>query len=404
MNKTILEINSCTIGSTGRIMRMVAETARNSGFTVYTSSPVQGNEEKIKSKNHIYIGNLIDKRIHLLLAKATGYHGCFSHIATAIFLMKVDKIKPNLIHIHNLHNCYINIPMLFAYIKKRNIPVVWTLHDCWSFTGHCPYYDFVQCDKWQVECHDCPQLARYPYAYVDNTRRMFNKKREMFTGANIVLVPPSKWLGEEIKKSFLNCYPIKVINNGIDLDIFKPINSDFRKQYNIENKIIILGVAGSWAQRKGLDVFVRLAEELPTKYQIVIVGVGEDEKAKLPQNIIAITRTSNQKELAKIYSSSDFYLNPTREENFPTTNLEALACGIGIITYNTGGSPEIVDKDTGIVVDKDDYNSLITIICSLERKPFNADKCRKRALQYEKEKKYKEYVELFEAILEGSCL
>lgn len=328
MVKCIVEINSSTVGSTGRIMFMIAETARKHGFTVYTCSAVHGNEKRIESKNHIYIGSKLDKKIHLLLAKKTGYNGCFSHFTTAQFLKKIDKLQPDLIHFHNLHNCYINLPMLFDYVKKKNIPVVWTLHDCWAYTGHCPYYDFVHCNKWMTGCYDCPQTAKYPYSDVDRSKEMFEKKKQWFTGANITLVSPSEWLGNEVKKSFLAEYPVRVINNGIDLDTFRPIQSDFRKKYQIENKFIILGVASSWAPRKGLDVFVKLAEDLPEEYQIVIVGIDEREKNKLPETIISITRTNNQKELAEIYSVADVFVNPTREENFPTTNIEALALSL----------------------------------------------------------------------------
>lgn len=402
MAKCIVEINSSTVGSTGRIMFMIAETARKHGFTVYTCSAVHGNEKRIESKNHIYIGSKLDKKIHLLLAKKTGYNGCFSHFTTAQFLKKIDKLQPDLIHFHNLHNCYINLPMLFDYVKKKNIPVVWTLHDCWAYTGHCPYYDFVHCNKWMTGCYDCPQTAKYPYSDVDRSKEMFEKKKQWFTGANITLVPPSEWLGNEVKKSFLAEYPVRVINNGIDLDTFRPIQSDFRKKYQIENKFIILGVASSWAPRKGLDVFVKLAEDLPEEYQIVIVGIDEREKNKLPETIISITRTNNQKELAEIYSVADVFVNPTREENFPTTNIEALACGTGVITYRTGGSPEIIDQETGVVVEKDNYDELKQAIFKVKKDgTFCKEKCRNRSMKYSRDEKYKEYVELFESILEG---
>lgn len=311
------------------------------------------------------------------MAKKTGYNGCFSHLTTGLFLKKLDDIKPDLIHFHNLHNCYINLPMLFNYIKKRNIPVVWTLHDCWPYTGHCPYYDYVNCSKWESTCQECPQIKGYPYSDVDRTKEMFQKKKEWFTGANITIVTPSEWLGSEVKRSFLAEYPVKVINNGIDLNIFAPTDSEFKKVHNIENNFMILGVASAWAPRKGLDVFVKLAETLPDEYAIVIVGIGEKEKDNLPANVVCITHTNNQKELAEIYSAADIFVNPTREENFPTTNIEALACGTGVITYKTGGSPEIIDEETGIVVEKDDYEALKQEIFRVKKENlFRKEKCR----------------------------
>lgn len=336
------------------------------------------------------------------MAKKTGYNGCFSHLTTGLFLKKIDDIKPDLIHFHNLHNCYINLPMLFNYIKKRNIPIVWTLHDCWPYTGHCPYYDYVNCSKWESECQKCPQIKGYPYSDVDHTKEMFQKKKEWFTGADITIVTPSEWLGSEVKKSFLAEYPVKVINNGIDLNIFAPTASEFKKVHNIENNFMILGVASAWAPRKGLDVFVKLAETLPDEYTIVIVGIGEREKDNLPENVVCITHTNNQKELAEIYSAADVFVNPTREENFPTTNIEALACGTGVITYKTGGSPEIIDEETGIVVEKDDYEALKQAIFRVKKESlFRREKCRNRAMKYSCNEKYKEYVELFKGILEG---
>ena len=401
MAKCIVEINSSTVGSTGRIMFMVADAARKHGFKVYTCSAVHGNEKRINAPSHIYIGNKVDKKLHLLLAKKTGYNGCFSHITTALFLKKLDRIHPDLIHFHNLHNCYINLPMLFDYVKKKNIPVVWTLHDCWPYTGHCPYYDFAHCNKWMTGCYDCAQTAKYPYSDVDRSKEMYEKKKKWFTGANITLVPPSKWLGDEVKKSFLAEYPVKVINNGIDLDVFQYTESDFRKKHHIEDKFVILGVASSWAPRKGLDVFLKLAEELPEKYQIIIVGIDEKEKNHIPHNVIAITRTNSQKELAEIYSAADVFVNPTREENFPTTNIESLACGTGVITYRTGGSPEIIDEQTGKVVEKDDYKGLKKTIFEVENSNlFSRNLCRNRAMKFEKTAKYEEYIDLFESILE----
>lgn len=213
--KCLVEINSSTVGSTGKIMFMVAEEARKAGYKVYTASARHGNENQVKVESHIYIGSKLDKKLHLLLAKKTGYNGCFSHFTTAQFLKKLNKLQPDLIHFHNLHNCYINLAMLFDYVKKKNIPVVWTLHDCWAYTGHCPYYDFVHCNKWMTGCYDCPQTAKYPYSDVDRSKEMFEKKKQWFTGANITLVPPSEWLGNEVKKSFLAEYPVRVINNGI---------------------------------------------------------------------------------------------------------------------------------------------------------------------------------------------
>lgn len=401
MKKTIVEINSSTVGSTGRIMFMIAECARNRGYTVYTASAEHGNEKKIVSPSHMYVGNIYDKKIHVIMSTYTGYNGCFSHLMTYLFLKKIDKINPDIMHFHNLHNSFINLKMLFQYVKKKGIPVVWTLHDCWSFTGHCPYFDFANCQKWKIGCDSCSQLMEYPFSKRDTTAIMYENKKKWFTGANVTLVTPSDWLAREVKKSFLCEYPVRVINNGINLDIFKPTASQFREKYNLKNKILILGVAAVWAPRKGLDVFIQLAKDLPPAYQVIVVGVSEAQKNIIPTNVLAITRTNNQKEMVEIYSATDIFVNPTREDNFPTTNLEALACGTCVITYNTGGSPEAIDESCGVVVEKDDYYALKERILSWKPGDFRMEDCMRRASNYSMKEKYDEYISLYDEILHG---
>ena len=302
------------------------------------------------------------------------------------------------INLHILHNWNINLPMLFDYIKKNNIKTVWTFHDCWAFTGQCPYFDSVKCEKWKSGCFECPQYRQYPGAYVDKTEKMHKLKKDWFTGVNrMTVVTPSAWLGELTKESFLKDYCVKVINNGIDLEIFKPTESDFREKYNIGNKKIVLGVAFDWGKRKGLDVFQELAKRLPSDYQIVLVGTDDNIDKTLPKNIISIHRTANQKELAEIYSTSDVFANPTREDNFPTVNMESLACGTPVVTFKTGGSPECIDENCGTVVDVDDVDTMEKeIIRVCEEKPFSKEACITRAKQFDRNDKFKEYVELFE--------
>lgn len=401
MGKCIIEINSSTVGSTGKIMFLIAAQARKSGYVVYTASAVHGNEKRIQDPFHIYIGNRLDKKLHLKMAYYTGLNGCFSEIITKKFIRTINKIKPDLIHIHNLHNCYINIELLFDYIRRKKIPVVWTLHDCWAYTGHCAYYSYLDCNKWINGCSDCPQIHNYPYSKVDKTSIIYGKKKKWFQNLRMTLVTPSEWLKNEVSVSFLKSYNINVINNGIDLNIFKPIDSQFKMNNKINEKFVILGVANSWAPRKGLDIFERLAVDLSANYQIVIVGLSNEQKAKLNPKILGITRTDSQQELVEIYSSADVFVNPTREDNFPTTNIEALACGTGVITFDTGGSAEMLTKETGIVVQKDNYNDLKDAIYVVKNKPFDRNKCRERALQYSCTDKFNEYVNLFDKITQG---
>ena len=394
----ILEINQVNFGSTGHIMLQIADLATKKGHEVICSFYARRNKDK--DKNCIYIGNKVSHNIHKKLYRKTGNNGCYSKISTWNFLRKVKKFDPDLIHIHNLHNCYINLPMLFDYIKKNNKKVVWTLHDCWPFTGQCPYFTAVGCEKWKTGCHDCEQINRYPSCSVDRTDKMWKLKKEWFTGVqNLTIVTPSQWLADLVKQSFLKDYPVKVINNGINLDVFKPTESDFRTKHNLEDKKIILGVASVWEVRKGLDVFIELSKRLDDRYKIVLVGTNDEVDKKLPEGIISIHRTSNQKELAELYTAADVFFIPTREDNFPTVNMESLACGTPVLTFNTGGSPEMVDEATGVVLMNEDIASVEQAVISMcESGKYSKEACTERAKQYDSGLKYNEYLSLFENI------
>lgn len=401
----IAEINMMHIGSTGKIMLSIAQSAREAGAEAKTFSPRyyrrDWKEDFPEIPSHSYFGSRTENMLHLRLSQITGYHGCFSQLGTYRLLRELDRYKPDVIHLHNLHNWTINLPMLFGYIKKRDVKVIWTLHDCWSFTGQCPHFEIAKCDKWRTQCHCCPQIHEYPKSFVDNTGRMYRLKRSWFTGVeNLTLATPSKWLAGLVKESYLKDYPVQVINNGIDLSVFSPDEGDFRKKHRIPKGIhIVLGVAFDWGYRKGLDVFQKLALSLGNEYQIVLVGTDEKTDAQLPNHVISIHRTNNQAELAQIYSASDVFVNPTREENFPTVNIEALACGTPVITFRTGGSPEIIDETCGSVVECDDVDALekeIVRVCS--DRPYSQEACVKRAQRYDQKDRFIEYVSLYEEV------
>ncbi len=397
---TVLQINSCNFGSTGKIMRGIAATAGEEGIQGIFCVPTSRDNQKFQADNQLFIGNRISRNIHLRLGKITGLNGCFSKISTWNFLRKLKKIKPDIIHLHNLHNGYINLHSLFKYIKKRRIPVVWTLHDCWAFTGQCPHFTLQKCNKWQDGCFQCPNFREYPATSVDRTKRMWKLKKKWFTGVDdMTLVAPSQWLADLVKQSFLKEYPVQVIHNGIDLSVFQPTESDFRKKYGLENKRIVLGVAFGWGVRKGLDVFVELAKTLDERYQIVLVGTDDNVDKQLPSTILSIHRTNNQRELAEIYTAADVFVNPTREENYPTVNMEAIACGTPVVTFRTGGSPEILDATCGSVVDCDDIIGMqkeIEGIC--EGKVYSQSACLQRAKSFDKEDRFKEYMDLYRNI------
>ena len=398
----VVEINTVDIGSTGRIMLQIAQYAQEDDMQVWSFSVAHRTHSK-PPKGHQYYLSFPEYCVHYVLGKLTGGNGLFSVGATLRLLHSIRKIDPDIIHLHNLHGFSINLPILFRYLKRSNAHVVWTLHDCWSFTGHCSHFTIAKCDKWKTGCYDCPIYRDYPQSNVDNSKWMWKLKKKWFTGIeNMTIVTPSQWLADLVKQSYLKDYPAKVINNGIDLSVFKPTRSNFRAKHHIpSDKPILLGVAFGWGVRKGLDVFIKLAEDLGDTYQIVLVGTDEQTDAQLPKNIISIHRTQNQQELAEVYSAADVVVNPTREENFPTVNMEALACGTPVITFDTGGSPEIIDETCGIVVPCDDIPALVKAIRHVvEDKPFTAEACRKRAEKFDMQDKFAEYVQLYHDLYE----
>lgn len=402
----IAQINMVHFGSTGKIMVGIADTARALGHTVYTFSPryyQRGHRTSYPDiKDHRYFGSSFENMLHLRLSQITGLHGCFSVLGTSSLIGDLEQFKPDVIHLHNLHNWTINFPLLFQYIKKNQIPVVWTLHDCWPFTGKCPYFSLEKCDKWKTGCSHCPQVRKYPQAFVDQTKYLWSMKRKWFTEVQkLVIVTPSQWLASLVSQSFLQDYRITVIHNGIDLSLFAPAKSDFRKRYQIsENKKILLGVALGWEPRKGLDCFVKLSKELdPKRYQIVLVGTDDAVDKMLPDNILSIHATQSQRELAEIYSAANLFVNPTLEDNFPTVNIESLACGTPVLTYRTGGSPEIPDSKSGAVVEVGNFEALkqeIIRIC--DTKPYQEKDCEQRAALFDQKDRFREYVRLYEEL------
>ena len=395
----VVEINSYDFGSTGNIMINIAKVSERFGIDVYTFS---SSRQSIGTdyRKHRYMDSVVDYRVHMVMGMFFGYELEFSYLATKRLVKELKKISPDIIHLHNTHGWFLNHKILFDYVNKNNIKLLWTLHDCWSFTGRCPYFQITGCDQWKKCCGKCVyDRKRYPASYwVDRSEKNYKKKKKLFTSIKqLTLVTPSQWLADLVKQSFLKDYNVQVINNGIDLSVFRPTESDFRKNYGLEDKYIILGVAAFWGKRKGFDVFWELAKRLDDKYRIVLVGVNEEQSCELPAHIIGIKQTSNKTELSQIYTEADVFANPTREDNFPTVNIESLACGTPVVTFNTGGSPEIIDETCGSVTDCDDIDAFekeIRRIC--EDKPYSQEDCLKRAKKFDMNDKFEEYVRLYD--------
>lgn len=389
-------LNLGNYGSTGGIVRQLADMVKSEGHKTLVVYPDSKKNKQARDDDYIMESECY-QYISGELSTFTGFDCCFALSATHKLLKKLDDFQPDIIHLHNIHGWYVNILMLFRYIKRHNIRVVWTLHDCWAFTGHCPHFQENNCEKWKTGCHSCELHMNYPKSYLDNSKWMYAIKKHCFTGVqNMMIVTPSEWLASLVKKSFLGCYPVQVINNGINLLIFQPQNSDFKKRCNIEKKKVVLGVASQWSNKKGLDVFIELSKRLPDNYQVVLVGTSEKTDAILPNKIISIHRTNNQKELAEIYAAADVFLNPTREDTFPTVNIEALACGTPVVTFDVGGSPEIIDFNCGKVAPKDDIHSIQNAILQIceDSKLYRQD-CVMRSKKYNAEKRFQEYLFLY---------
>ncbi len=347
----ILMINSvCGIRSTGRICTDIADELSAQGHQVKIAYGREDVPEKYR-KYAIKIGSNMDQKLHALRTRIRDEHGFGSKKATKKFLAWADEFNPDLVWLHNIHGYYIHVETLFDWIKKReDMQVKWTLHDCWAFTGHCSFFTMAKCEKWKTNCSSCSQKLSYPSSLLkDNSKENFLRKKKAFSGVkNMQLITPSKWLADLVKESILKEYPVEVRYNTIDTTVFKPTSSNFRKNHGLEGKKIILGVASVWDERKGLKDFLRLADVLDDRYAIVLVGVNKKQMKALPERIIAIQRTNSATELAEIYSAADVFFNPTYEDNYPTVNLEAQACGTPVITYRTGGSVESVPAENVI--------------------------------------------------------
>lgn len=407
----IVQINTFSYKATGNIMFGIHKLLQDAGHESYV---VWGRGRASRDEHEIVMDDDLGVKLHGLYTRLTDRTGFASKRSTRKLLAKLDEIQPDIVHLHNIHGYYLNIELLFSYLRTHKTKVVWTMHDCWPITGHCAYFDMVGCEKWKSGCNHCEQTDTYPVSlFIDASAQNWMKKKELFLSQNITIVTPCTWLAKLFSFSFMRDYPMKVIYNGIDLETFKPsYKEEIRKKYSPEGKPIILGVASEWTDRKGLKDFVVLAEKA-RDLQFVVVGLTEEQVKKMPLEVRAIQRTNNIDELVELYSSADVFFNPTYEDNFPTTNLEALACGTPVLTYNTGGSPESIllaqangFEGIGYVVKKEtpksvDYQlvdaSLRDIILQAQRMDCS-NKCRNAALLFDRNLRLKEYVDLYDSL------
>lgn len=384
----------------------------NLTYEIYKCCVENGNEcdiaygrKDVKKDVTTYkISNKVDYNVHALWTRLTDLNGSGSYFATKRFLRFIDEYSPDLIHLHNLHGYYLNLRLFFKYINKRNIPVVWTFHDCWPFTGHCPYYTNIGCNRWKTECYDCPKKKEHPASlFLDNSRRNFRAKNEIFhLPDQMIITPVSEWLSGEVKQSFFKDVHIQTIYNGVDLNVFRPVESGFKQMYRIESKKMLLGVAINWVPTKGLEEFIQLNSKVSEEYIIVLIGLEETQIAKLPKGIMGFGRTENVRQLVEIYSAADVFVNPSKEETFGLVTAEALACGTPAVVYNATASPELVDEETGRVVEVGDIKGLYEAIKQIDKRKMSAACVKRAELLFDKRKNQKKYLEIYEKLVNRS--
>lgn len=395
----ILQVNiTANWGSHGRIAERIGQLATSSGWESYIAYGRWANSSKSQL---IRIGSMWDERLHGLQSRLFDSHGLASKHATCKLVNQIKSIHPDIIHLHNIHGYYLNYPILFDYLSTCQAPVVWTLHDCWPVTGHCSHFMVTGCKKWKTGCYNCEEKHEYPAAWgIDCSRRNYSIKSKCFNSVeNLTLVAVSDWQSGIVGESFLKGKRICRIYNGIDLDTFHPIMG----VWNNQGKKKIIAVASKWTERKGLNDVLRLHRQLGDEYEITIIGLNKRQAENMPKGIKGVIRTDSLEELATNYSSADVFINPTYEDNFPTTNIEALACGTPVVTYRTGGSPEAIDNETGLVVETGNIEALagaIQEICGRDQREILRQKCRLRAERlYNQEDRFREYIDLYESLL-----
>ncbi len=351
-------VNTFPHGSTGRIMIKEHRELLAAG---HDSHAFWGRGRAAENEHEMCFASYLGVNLDVLRTRLDGKAGFHSKAATKRLLARLDEINPDVVHLHNLHGYYVNVQILFSWLAAQSCRVEWTLHDCWAFTGHCAYFTFAKCDKWKDGCSNgCPQLCTYPSTLSKSSCRWnYEQKKRLFTlvsAERVKLITPSQWLADLVGESFLSKYPVEVRHNAIDTAVFKPTPSDFRDRHGIGDRFMILGVASPWTERKGLSDFVRLARELdPKKYVVVLVGLSDKQIKSLPKGIIGLKRTDSCEELAAVYTAADVFFNPTKEDNYPTVNLEAEACGTPVVTYDTGGCRETISLKGSTLIKSSDY-------------------------------------------------
>lgn len=408
--KTLLQINPVlrVNTSTGRIMQEIGELAMQHGWRSCIAYSKGRDGIKSCQSEVIPVGNKWSTIWHGLETRLFDRHGLASNEATRLFVKQIQELKPDVIHIHNIHGYFLNYQILFDFLAQSNIPVVWTVHDCWLYTGHCYYYSYAGCNKWQTGCGHCPQKKEFPASWlIDRSHQNYEDKKQAFTSLpldQLTIVPVSEWIREEMQHSFFQNNQFHVIHNGINTNIFNIYNPEQVKQkYGLNGKHILLGVASIWSREKGFDDCIQMADLLHPDEMLVLVGVRPEQQKKLKKNMLGIPRTENIHQLAELYAAADAFINPTWQDNYPTVNLEAIACGTPVVTYRTGGSIEVITDQTGFIVPQGNVKEMLEAarLISQRGKAYYQQPCRTYALEnFRKEDRYQDYLDLYDKLTE----
>lgn len=397
----VFQLNTyCGIKSTGRIALDIARLVEADGGECRIGYGVPG----IAPEAQPYacrVGAPWERKLHGAMRKLLDAEGYGSVLGTTGLIRDMERFDPDIIHLHNLHGCYLNLPMLFHALQQMHKPVLWTLHDCWPFTGHCAYFDACGCERWLEECHDCPQQRAYPVCIgLDGSRRNYRMKKRIFTQLDrLTFAAPCEWMAGRLRASFLGRYPVRVILNGVNREIFQPTPGDLRSRYGLERMRVVLSVASEWDERKGLRYLTQAAREMGENYRFVVIGLEQTQIDSLPQGMLGLTRTRDTAELAAWYTAADCLANPTLEDNMPMVNLEALACGTPVAVFRTGGCPEALDESCGCVVEKGDVTALCGAIARLcNTKPSLNAACLHRAALFDAQDTFRAYLSLYKEL------
>lgn len=401
MPKLLLINVALNWGSTGKIVEGIGTLAQAGGWEVFVAHGAR--YKNLSTTTNIQVSSKVGEWIHYVESSLFDAQGLGSRCETKRFLKQVEEIKPDIVHIHNIHGCYINYPLLFTYLKEHNIPVVWTLHDCWAMTGHCVHFMRSNCMKWQTRCHHCPQKMTFPSSYLfDRSERNYKLKKDLFTSMPVMhITTVSSWLKGIAESSYLKKYPITVVPNGIKTDMLNFEPSDILERFGLQGKKLLLAVAIGLDERKGLYDYIKLANKLSDQYQLMLVGLTEEERKTVPESIIAVKRTNSTRELAAYYSAADALLSLSYEETFGLTIVEAMACGTPAIVYDNTAQPELVTLETGMIVPTGDLDALVKAIdevCSKPKESYSIA-CRNHSLEYDEKLSYQKYLDIYSVII-----